>query len=173
MPAEKPPVDLTAIDFATPLAGRNEILALNPHRGAMVLLDGIVSLDTEKKIIVGYKDVRADEFWTSGHFPNFPVMPGVLMCEAGAQLTSFYMYHQNIVPRDRLVGLGGIEDTRFREPVRPGDRLVMVGVARRTAPRLTRFEITGYVSRNGQYESAFETTILGVTLGTVEDLLRA
>ncbi|QEL20390.1 3-hydroxyacyl-ACP dehydratase FabZ family protein [Limnoglobus roseus] len=173
MPVENPLVDLAALDFTRPLVDRDGVLALNPHRGAMVLLDGIVSIDGERKVIVGYKDVTADEFWASGHFPNFPVMPGVLMCEAAAQLTSFYMYQQKIVAADRLVGLGGIEETRFREPVRPGDRLILVGLGRRTAPRLTRFEVKGYVSRAGTFESVFETTIMGVTLGTLKDLIGA
>lgn len=173
MPVEQPHVDLAALDFTRLAAGPAEIQALNPHRGAMVLLDGIVSIDAERQVIVGFKDVRADEFWASGHFPQYPVMPGVLMCEAAAQLTSFYMYNQQIVPRDRLVGLGGIEDARFREQVRPGDRLILVGVGRRTAARLTRFEIRGYVARDGKFEQAFETTILGVTLKPIEEMLRA
>lgn len=172
-PGQPPVVDLDALDFSTLLADQDQVLAVNPHRHELVLLTGIVSIDAARQIIVGYKDLGHDEFWARGHFPRFPVMPGVLMCEAGAQLTSFYMYHQKIVPADRLVGLGGIEAARFREPVRPGDRLVLVGVGKRVGPKLTRFEITGHVKRDGKYDLAFEVTILGVTLGTLEDLLRA
>lgn len=174
MPADDvPAVDLEAIDFSKLIADRAGIEAVNPHRHEMLLLSGIVSIDDDKKIIVGYKDLGDDEFWARGHFPKFAVMPGVLMCEAAAQLTSFYMYQRGIVPAERLVGLGGIETARFREPVRPGDRLVLVGVGRRIGNRLTKFDVTGHVKKKGQYDVAFEATILGVTLGTWEDLKRA
>lgn len=174
MPADEvPAVDLETIDFTNLVADRDRIETVNPHRHEMMLLSGIVTLDEDKKIIVGFKDIGPDEFWARGHFPKFPVMPGVLMCESAAQLTSFYMYHRGIVPRDKLVGLGGIESARFREPVRLGDRLVLVGLGKRTGQRLTKFEVTGHVRRDGQYEVAFETTILGVMLGSWEDLARA
>lgn len=174
MPADDvPAVDLEAIDFSNLIADRAGIEAVNPHRHEMLLLGGIVSIDVEKKIIVGFTDLGHDEFWARGHFPQFPVMPGVLMCEAAAQLTSFYMHHQGIVSPDNLVGLGGIETARFREPVRPGERLVLAGVGRRLGRRLTKFDVTGHVKKNDKYDVAFETTILGVTLGTWEDLKRA
>jgi 3-hydroxyacyl-[acyl-carrier-protein] dehydratase len=172
-PGQPPVVDLDALDFTRLLADQEQVLAVNPHRHELVLLTGIVAIDAEKHTIVGFKDLGPDEFWVRGHFPKFPVMPGVLMCEAAAQLTSYYMYHQKIVPPDKLVGLGGIESARFRAPVRPGDRLVLVGVGKRTSPKLTRFEVNGYVRRAGTHDLAFEATILGVTLGTLEDLLRA
>ena len=172
-PGQSPVVDLEAMDFNHRIADQEQILAINPHRYEFVLLSGIVSLDPIRHVIVGYKDLSHDEFWARGHFPKFPVMPGVLMCEAGAQLTSFYMYHQKIVPPDRLVGLGGIETARFREPVRPGDRLILVGGGKRLGARLTKFEVTGHVKRGDKFAVAFETTILGVMLGSWEDLLRA
>lgn len=170
---QRPAVDLAALDFANPVAGPAEIQALNAHRGGMVLLDGIVRIDPDHKTIVGYKDVRADEFWAAGHFPQFAVLPGVLMCEAAAQLTSFYMYHQKIVKPEQVIGLGGIDETRFRGMVRPGDRLVMVGTAAKATARMTKFAATGYVKRAGVFEAVFETSLLGVTLGTFEDLLGA
>jgi 3-hydroxyacyl-[acyl-carrier-protein] dehydratase len=174
MPADAmPAIDWNTLDFARPLADRTAIDSINSHRHEMVLLTGVLTIDSAKKIIVGYKDVTSDEFWVRGHFPDFPVMPGVLMCEAAAQLISFYIYSEGIVPADRLVGLGGIESARFREPVRPGDRLVLVGAGRRTNSRLSKFDVTGHVHRSGQYELAFEATLLGVTIGTWEELRRA
>jgi 3-hydroxyacyl-[acyl-carrier-protein] dehydratase len=73
---------------------------------------------------VGYKDVTRDEFWVRGHFPEVAVMPGVIMCEAAAQLSSYYTQKYNLLDA-KMVGFGGLEDVRFREPVMPGDRLVI------------------------------------------------
>lgn len=170
---QTPAVDLAAIDFGTLVAGPAEIQAVNPHRYEMLLLDGVAVVDPARKLIVGFKDLGPDSFWVRGHFPRYAVMPGVLMVEAAAQMTSFYMYHQKIVKPEQVIGLGGIDETRFRGLVRPGDRLVLVGVAAKATARMTRFAVTGHVKRGDQYELAFETTLLGVALGTFEDLLRA
>lgn len=168
-----PAIDLESLDFSQPIAEREGIEKHIPHRHEMVLLSGILSVDSDRRIIVGYLDLKDTDFWVRGHFPNFAVMPGVLMCEAAAQLTSFYMYHQGIVPPDRIVALGGIESARFREPVQPPQRLVLVGVARRTGLRLTKFEVCGFIKKDGKYDVAFETEILGVALGKTEDMKRA
>lgn len=174
MPAENlPVVDLESIDFSNPIANREQIEAVIPHRHEMSLLTGVLSIDPERKIIVGYKDVGHNEFWSRGHFPEFQVMPGVLMCESAAQLTSYYMHLHGGVSTDRLIGLGGIESARFREPVRPGERLVLVGVGRRIGQRLSKFDVSGHIRKHGKYEFAFEVTILGVILGSWEDLARA
>ena len=63
------------------------------------MLDGIVLIDPGRHLIVGYKDVRPDEFWVRGHMPGFPLLPGVLMCEAAAQLSCYYAVSQKVVRR--------------------------------------------------------------------------
>src|SRR5215470_10769998 len=78
------------IDTSRVLADREEVRKVNPQRFEMEQLDAIVLMDPAAKLIVGYKDVRADEFWVRGHMPDFPLLPGVLMCEAAAQLVSWY-----------------------------------------------------------------------------------
>jgi 3-hydroxyacyl-[acyl-carrier-protein] dehydratase len=158
--------DLAQLDFAQPIAGMDRIREILPHRFEMEMLNGIVFIDPSRRVIVGYKDVRADEFWVRGHMPDFPLLPGVLMCEAAAQLCCIYNILSKVNSLDVLMGLGGLEDTRFLRPVRPGDRLVIVGHGLKVHRRLTRFHAIGHV--NG--EKVFETTVIGVPLGKWEDL---
>src|SRR5437868_1064419 len=118
-PAEE--FDVTKLDFSRPVAGIELIRQILPHRFEMEMLTGIVLLDPAKHLIVGYKDVRADEFWVRGHMPSFPLFPGVLMCEAAAQLCCFYNVMQKVNDASTLMGLGGLDEARFLRPVRPGD----------------------------------------------------
>jgi 3-hydroxyacyl-[acyl-carrier-protein] dehydratase len=90
----------------------------------MEQLTAICFEDTQRGICVGYKDLGPDEFWARGHFPGMPVMPGVLMCETAAQLASYYAAKHHCI--DGMVGFGGLEDVRFRDVVRPGDRFVVI-----------------------------------------------
>jgi 3-hydroxyacyl-[acyl-carrier-protein] dehydratase len=83
---------------------------------------------------VGYKDVTPNEFWVRGHFPSMPLMPGVLMCEAAAQLSSYYTQRYNLLDAT-MIGFGGMEEVRFREPVVPGDRLVIAVERVRVRPK--------------------------------------
>ncbi|HTI49839.1 MAG TPA: beta-hydroxyacyl-ACP dehydratase, partial [Planctomycetaceae bacterium] len=78
--------DLSSIDFSRPVFDIEAIRRLNPQRNQMEQLSAIVFVDTENHGIVGYKDVTDNEFWVTGHMPGFPLMPGVIMCEAAAQL---------------------------------------------------------------------------------------
>jgi 3-hydroxyacyl-[acyl-carrier-protein] dehydratase len=91
------------------------------------------------------------------------------MCEAAAQLSCYYAVSQGFVEADVLYGLGGIEKVRFLRPVRPGDRLALVGKGVKVHRRMTRFAVTGVVGG----EKAFEAEVVGVPLGKWEDILRA
>ena len=75
----------------------------------------------EDGLIIGYKDVRPDEFWVSGHIPGRPLLPGVLMIEAGAQLASFYT--RTYVGWKGFIGFGGVDEVKFRMQVPPGVRM--------------------------------------------------
>jgi 3-hydroxyacyl-[acyl-carrier-protein] dehydratase len=90
MPAPVPHLDPASIDFSKTLADRTAIEAVIPQRFEMVQLTAVVSMDPEKHLIVGYRDVADDEFWVRGHFPGQPFLPGILMCESAAQLTCYY-----------------------------------------------------------------------------------
>jgi 3-hydroxyacyl-[acyl-carrier-protein] dehydratase len=164
MPAPEPHVDLASIDFTKVVADRAGIAEHLPHRGPMALLTAVVHVEPTKHLIAGYVDVRPDEFWVAGHFPGHPIMPGVVMVEAAAQLAAYYTLSQGITG-GVLMGLGGVEDTRFRKGVHPGDRLVLVGKGSRLRPRYSQFNVQGFV----RGELAFHTDVIGVALGPLED----
>ena len=101
----------------------NEIRAILPHRYPFLLVDRVVEMEPER--IVGIKAVTHNEPFFVGHFPEFPVMPGVLIVEAMAQ-TAGILVLKNIPDRyNKLVLLVAIENARFRRPVVPGDTLRM------------------------------------------------
>ena len=101
----------------------NEIRQYLPHRFPMLLVDRILECDAEH--IVGIKNVTANEPFFSGHFPDFPVMPGVLIVEAMAQ-TAGVLVLKSVEDRDKkLVLLVSIEYAKFRKQVVPGDQLRM------------------------------------------------
>ena len=79
-----PPRRHATMDFTKLVADKAAIQRRNPHRDHMYHLDGVIYCDFEKQRVVGYKDVRGDEFWVSGHMPGYPLFPGVIMCEAVA-----------------------------------------------------------------------------------------
>ncbi len=122
-------IDPAPLDFEHPIADIEAIRRVLPQRFEMEQLNGIVHLDPVAQVIVGYKDVRDDEFWVRGHMPGFPLLPGVLMCEAAAQLCSYYIVTQNLQGDGDFVAFGGLENVKFRGVVRPGDRLVMIARA--------------------------------------------
>ena len=118
--------DLSKIDLkAKPVFSKEDIGKVNPQRLEMQQLDGILWYDKEKYLILGYKDVKQDEFWVRGHIPGRPLMPAVIMVEAAAQLTSFFV--KQIYGLGGFIGFAGIESAKFRSPVEPGKRLYLLG----------------------------------------------
>jgi len=92
-----------------------------PHRYPFLLVDRILELEPER--IVGIKNVTINEPFFAGHFPNYPVMPGVLIVEAMAQVAGVLVL-KHIPDRDnKLVFLAAVENAKFRKPVLPGDQL--------------------------------------------------
>jgi 3-hydroxyacyl-[acyl-carrier-protein] dehydratase len=118
-------LDPAQLDLSRVVADIETIRRYNPQRFAMEQLTAIVHEVAEERICVGYKDTSEADFWVDGHMPGLPLMPGVIMCEAAAQLASYYVQKHDLLGAD-LLGLGGLEDVRFREMVRPGDRLIIV-----------------------------------------------
>jgi 3-hydroxyacyl-[acyl-carrier-protein] dehydratase len=109
--------------FTLPL-GRAEIEKILPHRDPFLLIDEVVELEPGRRA-VARKTVRADEWFLAGHFPDRPIMPGVLMVEGMAQTgaVAALTLEEN---RGRMVLFGGIDDVRFKRIVQPGDTLEYV-----------------------------------------------
>jgi 3-hydroxyacyl-[acyl-carrier-protein] dehydratase len=118
-------IDLSQIDMNRVIADIHEIRQYNPQRHEMEQLTAIVHEDFERKLCVGYKDITRTEFWCRGHMPGMPVMPGIVMLECAAQLCSFFTQKYDLLGT-KMVGFGGLDDVRFRDPVIPGDRLVLI-----------------------------------------------
>jgi 3-hydroxyacyl-[acyl-carrier-protein] dehydratase len=166
MTTELSAIDALAFNYDSPLIGIEQIRAVNPHRHEFEMLTGIVHVDPKQHLIVGFKDMRDTDFWVRGHMPGYPLFPGVLMCEAAAQLCGFYYVSQKVGDEGVLMGLGGIDEARFHRAVRPGERLVMVGTGVKVHRRLTRFRVAGQVGT----EKAFEVVVTGAPLGKLEEL---
>jgi 3-hydroxyacyl-[acyl-carrier-protein] dehydratase len=126
--------DLTTIDMTRVVSDIETIRKYNPQRYEMEQLTAIVYENREQNICIGYKDVTDQEFWVRGHMPGLPLMPGVVMLEGAAQLCSYYTQKFNLM-ESSMVGFGGLEEVRFRDPVRPGSRLVFLCKLLKTRPR--------------------------------------
>lgn len=116
-----------------------EIQAILPHRYPFLLIDRVIEIDPQKRI-VAVKNVTANEPFFNGHFPGYPIMPGVLIIEAIAQAGAVLLLPETPNRDDKLVVFTSIERARFRKPVVPGDQLrieVSVIVWRATAVKMT------------------------------------
>jgi 3-hydroxyacyl-[acyl-carrier-protein] dehydratase len=145
MPA--PPLyPFDCFDFHKPVYDIEAIRAINPQRFEMEQLTAIVYIDEPNNGLIGYKDVTDKEFWVRGHMPDFALMPGVMLCEVAAQLAGFYARKYNILGGGDFLGFGGMDDVRFRSPVLPGDRLLVMAKTTRVRPRRrAEFDFQGYV----------------------------
>lgn len=158
--ATEPLYDLNALDFSNPIYNIEEIRAVNPQRFEMEQLTAILYVDRQQHLIVGYKEVTDQEFWVRGHMPGFPLMPGVVQCECAAQLGGFYARKYDLIGGDYL-GFGGMDEVRFRKPIFPNKRLILMAkVTRVMARRLAQFNFQGFVDG----ELMFEGQMLGVTV---------
>jgi 3-hydroxyacyl-[acyl-carrier-protein] dehydratase len=152
--------DISPFDYHRPMYDLQAIRRVNPQRNEMEQLTGIVHVDRDNHIIVGFKEVTDQEFWVPGHMPGFPLMPGVILCECAAQLAGFYARKYDLLGGDYL-GFGGMEEVRFRQPVYPPCRLVIAaraGDIRRN--RRARFEFQGFV----EGQMVFSGTMIGVPI---------
>jgi 3-hydroxyacyl-[acyl-carrier-protein] dehydratase len=141
-------IDFDQYDVNNVVADIEAIRKYNLQRFEMEQLSAIVYEDIETNVCVGYKDVTDEEFWVRGHMPGMPLMPGVIMCEAAAQLASYFAQKYDLMGAD-VVGFGGLEEVRFRGTVLLGDRLVVAATllkVRRKAMLIAGFQ--GFVNQS-------------------------
>lgn len=122
----------------------DEIRKYNPQRYEMEQLSGVLLFDPEAGRIVCYKDLTDNEFWVRGHIPGRPIMPGVIMIEAAAQMCS--LYFGLVSPQDKFIGFGGVDAVKFRGQVLPGDKLILQGKQVEIRPRRAVFDTIGVVN---------------------------
>jgi len=155
--------DLSRIDLkAEPVFDKEAIGEVNPQRFEMQQLDGILWYDKEKRLILGYKDVRGDEFWARGHIPGRPLMPGVIMIEAAAQMSSFFT--KRIYEEKGFIGFAGIDAAKFRSIVEPGQRLYLLGHITKYKHRKNTSHVTTSVQGIVENTMVFEAVISGMRI---------
>jgi 3-hydroxyacyl-[acyl-carrier-protein] dehydratase len=108
--------------MSQPVMDIGQIMALLPHRYPFLLIDRVLQIERKQRIIA-YKNVTVNEPFFQGHFPDFPIMPGVLIIEAIAQAGGCLLLTEFPDRAERLMLFTGIENARFRRPVVPGDQL--------------------------------------------------
>jgi 3-hydroxyacyl-[acyl-carrier-protein] dehydratase len=150
--------DLSKIDLsANPVFNKQAISRVNPQQFEMQQLDGVLWYDKDAYLVLGYKDVTDKEFWVRGHIPGRPLMPGVIMIEAAAQLLSFFV--KQVYEEPGFIGFTSIDSAKFRSPVVPGQRLYLLG-------KITRFrkgrKYDTYIQGVVNNTMAFETEISGM-----------
>ena len=129
----------------------------------MQQLDGVIWYDKEKALVLGYKDVTDKEFWVRGHIPSRPLMPGVIMVEAAAQLSSFFL--KQVYQEKGFIGFAAIESAKFRATIEPGTRLYLLGhitqYKRREHIARVTTEVQGVINGN---TLAFEASVTGMQI---------
>lgn len=157
----RPLFDVSAIDPSRRVMTRTDLERYIPHRGSMSLLDGVIWHAPDFTRAVGIKHVRADEFWVAGHFPAKPLMPGVLMIEAGAQLACFAFNARR--PKTEVIAFLRIKEAAFRGMVQPGDDLYLLVNELKFGRRQFETEVQGIVGRLAG-RIAFDARITGMSM---------
>ncbi len=133
-----------------------------PHRYPFLLVDRIVEIQPEK--IIGIKNVTINENFFQGHFPNKPVMPGVLICEAMAQVGAIFAHNaQGGMDNNKVFVLTGLDKVKFKRPVEPGDqlRIELTCLKRRGA----FWKMAGMVTVEGKLVAQAEVSAMEVEMG--------
>ena len=122
----------------------DEVKEILPHRYPMLLVDRVLKADPDDKI-VAIKNVTANEQFFQGHFPEHPIMPGVLIIEAMAQVAGIGLLQTVEDPEDKIPYFGKVDEARFRNPVKPGDQLRMEVEILKLRGRMGKVGATAYV----------------------------
>jgi len=138
------------------------ILKIMPHRYPFLLIDRIIDVEQEKKII-GLKNVTYNEPFFQGHFPHKPIMPGVLIIEAMVQCGSILLTNMLENPEKKIAYFGAIDKVKFRKPVIPGDQLVFemeIVSMRRNICKMAGKAYKGYVGGELACEGEFTAAVV-------------
>jgi 3-hydroxyacyl-[acyl-carrier-protein] dehydratase len=122
----------------------NQILKLLPHRYPFLLVDRVLEL-TPRISIRALKNVTMNEPFFQGHFPDFPVMPGVLIIEALAQTAALLTFSE-AKAENAVYYFAGIDGARFKKPVLPGDQLIMTAILEREKAGIYKFQVKATVN---------------------------
>jgi 3-hydroxyacyl-[acyl-carrier-protein] dehydratase len=140
---------------------KKEIQALLPHRDPMLLIDELYDI---KKLssATGVVYVKKDSFFVQGHFPNQPVMPGVLIVESFGQAAAALTAHglDKSTYKDKLVFLMGVEKARFRSPVIPDCKLILKIEAIRSHGRVWKYKGEAFVNEKKMADAIWSATIV-------------
>lgn len=147
-------LDPTTLDFGRVLVDREGILRILPHRHEFQLLDAVLLVDHERRVVAGYHDVRADAWWARGHIPGRPLFPGVLMIEVGAQLCSYA--HKAWVEPEGFLGFAAVDQVKFRGIVEPPCRFVVLARATELKRRRTTCQVQGFVNNVMVFEGVIQ-----------------
>lgn len=158
----RPLIPLDQLDLDRVLADVDAIREHNPQRFEMEQLTRIIHFVREKEEVAGVLEIGDEPFWARGHVPAYPLMPGVMMLEAAAQLCSWAV--RQVYDKEeyghRFFGFGAIDDVKFRGIVRPGDALLLLGRAIEHRARRAVFATQGFV----EGRMVFQANITGMWL---------
>ncbi len=144
----------------TSFADIHEIMRVLPHRYPMLMIDRVVDISPDHRA-VGVKNVTVNEPHFEGHFPNKPVMPGVMLVEAMAQTAAILVARsdKSVDPEGKLVYFMTITSARFRKPVTPGDVLRIPVIMRRRRGNVWKFDGTCEVDGGIVAEATFSAMV--------------
>ena len=136
----------------------NEITKILPHRFPFLLVDRILDY-TPAKTITGIKNVTCTEPFFQGHFPNYPIMPGVLIIESMAQVAAILAFRSQKGEEGDLIFLVGIDKAKFRKPIFPGDQMKIVAEVLQGRPPFWRLRGNCFVDGELRVEAEFKAMV--------------
>ena len=156
--ASSPLLDFDAVDLSRTVVPIESVREHCQQRNRFEMLHGILHLDLESGLIVGYRDIHADDWWAEDHVPGRPIFPGALQIEGAAQLCTYAFMRRSTERAGQFVGFAGLNDTRFRGIVEPPSRLIWAARQVKIRSSIFVYQAQGYVDRR----MVFETEIMGM-----------
>lgn len=136
-------LDVAGLDLHAVVADREAIRKAVPQRFEMEQVEVIHFLDRERKLAAGSLVIREDAWWAKGHIPGRPIFPGALIIEAAAQLSTWLF--KELSSDERFFGFGAVDEVKFRNPVVPPSRLLLLSKLVQTRSRIAVFDTQGAV----------------------------